>query len=70
MTPEYHEIIEQSMIAREQYLQRNFQKARELYGELFRQGDSVSGAYMSHCDFYLENPPAENWTGVWRMMEK
>ena len=32
--------------------------------------DGPSKAYIERCRYFLEEPPGEDWDGVWHMKEK
>jgi len=32
--------------------------------------DTPSRKYVERCDFYIKNPPPEDWDGVWVMTTK
>ena len=54
----------------ELYLWRNFQEAMVIFHELLAQGDAPSGTYVKRCEMYLQNPPDDEWDGVWTMESK
>ena len=57
--------------ALEFYKQREFNKAAELFEKSFQStGDFTSKVYLDRCKTYIENPPDENWDGVFVMKTK
>ena len=32
--------------------------------------DKVFGLYTERCDYFLANPPAADWNGVWVLKDK
>ncbi|WP_114416866.1 CHASE2 domain-containing protein [Marinospirillum perlucidum] len=58
--------------ALEVYHQARFTEARQLYQKLQADypQDSLPGVYLDRIDHYLEQPPGEDWDGVWTHTEK
>ena len=57
--------------ALELYKQRNFIEASKLFEKCFLQNeDFTSKVYFERCKAYIENPPEENWNGVFVMKTK
>lgn len=54
------------------YKERNFSKAIEYFTLALNVNptDGPSKVYLERCQFYLENPPDENWDGVFVMKTK
>ncbi len=54
------------------YRKRNWEKAIGAFQEALRlnERDRISQIYIDRCQHYLENPPPEEWTGVWTMTSK
>jgi adenylate cyclase len=52
------------------YTERRFAEAKELFAELREAGDQPSEVLESRCESFLDSPPSEDWTGVWRMYSK
>jgi adenylate cyclase len=54
------------------YRGRKFKKAAHLFEEAQKRNpaDKLSGTYIGRCQFLLDNPPPEDWHGVWEMHEK
>lgn len=54
------------------YKLMQFKKAREAFARAL-EADSTDGpsrVYRDRCDFYIKNPPAEDWDGVFTMTTK
>lgn len=58
--------------ALETYKKREFEKAKELFLSYIEktQGDGPSQLYVERCDQYIQNPPPEDWDGVYTMTTK
>lgn len=53
------------------YRNRSFDAAQDYFKRSFEKlGDYPSKVYMQRCEFYLKNPPNENWDGVFEMKSK
>lgn len=53
------------------YRHRSFDSAQDYFKRSFEKlGDYPSKVYMQRCEFYLKNPPIENWDGVFEMKSK
>lgn len=54
------------------YHQKNFAKAKTCFESALkaRPGDPVSELYIERCDEYMQEPPPENWDGVFVMKTK
>jgi adenylate cyclase len=58
-------------LALDHYKRRNFEKASELFAKsLQATKDFTSKVYLERCLSYMENPPDENWDGVFVMKTK
>lgn len=55
-----------------QYRGRKFEKSVRQFEECLRRhpGDKLSQTYIERCRFLIENPPPEDWGGIWEMHEK
>lgn len=55
-----------------QYKLMNFEKARTFFLQALEAepSDSPSKVYADRCQYYIENPPAEDWDGVFTMLTK
>ncbi|MGB3493687.1 MAG: adenylate/guanylate cyclase domain-containing protein [Elainellaceae cyanobacterium] len=62
----YHE-------GRKYYLDRKFTRAMSQYGLILEEidhHDKAAQAQLKRCQHWLENPPPEDWDGVWSLTEK
>ncbi len=52
--------------------QRDWRSARHCFTEALQlhPGDKPSKTHLERIDYYMANPPAENWDGVWVMTSK
>jgi adenylate cyclase len=58
--------------AQKLYQGRNFADAGKAFAagrEAFPK-DKVFGLYTERCDYFLANPPAADWNGVWVLKDK
>jgi adenylate cyclase len=55
-----------------EYRARSWRRAREAFEQTLRRNphDGLSRLYIARCGYFAENPPAEDWDGVWVMKEK
>lgn len=57
--------------ALENYKLKNFNVAKELFEKSFNETqDKTSNVYANRCKFLIENPPDENWDGVFNLISK
>lgn len=55
----------------ELYRHKSFESARDYFKRTYESlNDFPSKVYMQRCEFYLANPPGENWDGVFEMKTK
>ncbi len=54
------------------YRTRRFSEARAVFADAvsIRPDDEPSKMYMARCEHFMNEPPAEDWDGVWHMKEK
>lgn len=52
------------------YTGRRFSEARAEFARLKGEGDTPSATLEAHCAAMMEEPPAEDWNGVWKMYSK
>jgi len=58
---------------RDYYLRRQFTKAMGKFGTILEDldpKDKAAAAQLKRCQHWLENPPPEDWDGVWSLTEK
>lgn len=56
----------------EMYKNRQFQNAIQKFQEALSvdEKDGPSKLYLERCEHFIENPPPENWDGVFTMTTK
>jgi adenylate cyclase len=67
------EIIEIYHKGREYYLKRKFTRAMGEFGTILEDYDKLDKAaalYLARCQQYLQNPPPDDWDGVYSLTEK
>jgi hypothetical protein len=54
------------------YKEKKFQEAKNLFLKALGvvPGDGPSQLYIERCDYFIKNPPPENWDGVYTMTTK
>lgn len=53
------------------YRQKSFEPALDYFKRSYEKlGDYPSKVYIQRCEFYLKNPPDQNWDGVFEMKTK
>ncbi len=57
---------------RKQYKLMDFEKALQSFGEALKidPEDGPSKVYFTRCQHYVENPPPDDWDGVFVMSTK
>ena len=57
---------------RKQYKLMNFDAAKEYFGKALKvdPDDGPSKVYYARCKHYIDNPPPEDWDGVFVMKTK
>lgn len=65
-------ICNYSEVAFSHYMNRNFEEALKMFSRLkgFLKEDSVSEIFIERCHAYIEEPPEDNWDGVFTMTTK
>ena len=67
------EIIDLYHKGREYYLKRKFTRAMTEFGTILEdidKNDKAAALYLKRCQHFLQEPPPEEWDGVWTMTEK
>jgi len=72
LSAEKQEVLRLFAEGRKAYKLMDFAKAREWFGSALKidKNDGPSKVYYYRCKHYLENPPAEDWDGVFVMKTK
>jgi len=54
------------------YKNRKFKEAFEKFREAYVKDpdDTPSRIFMERCDYYMKNPPGEDWDGIYQMKTK
>jgi adenylate cyclase len=58
---------------REFYLQRKFTRALAEFGTILEEitnHDRAAAVQLERCNYWLQNPPPDDWDGVWSLKEK
>lgn len=65
-------VLEKFALGRKYYKMMEFDKALKMFEEalLLDPSDGPSKVYVERCKFYLQNPPPEDWDGVFVMKTK
>ena len=64
------QLLEHYIQGREHYLNRKFRRAMNEFGfivEEMKSKDKPSLMYLKRCQYWLQNPPSEDWDGVWTL---
>ena len=52
------------------YTDRKFSEARDRFSRLREEGDPPATSMEMRCARFLEEPPPDDWNGVWKMLRK
>ena len=65
-------VLELFVEGRKSYKLMNFEKAKGFFAEALKidEDDGPSKVYFERCQHYIENPPPEDWDGVFVMKTK
>jgi tetratricopeptide (TPR) repeat protein len=66
ITEEKRKVLDLFAQGRKLYKLMNFQEAQKYFGEALKTdpNDGPSKVYYQRCQYYVENPPPEDWDGV------
>jgi len=66
------EVLRRFDEGRHAYKLRDFVRARDCFAEALKidKDDGPSRVYLARCRHYMENPPPEDWDGVFVMKTK
>lgn len=72
LSPEQEQIIALYNKGREVYLGGNFGLAHNYFANIlnFNKNDKAARLHMTRCNHFIDNPPEEDWDGVWTMTTK
>ena len=72
ITEQKKEVVRLFSEGRKQYKLMEFSKAKELFDQALKVNpeDGPSKVYSMRCQIYIENPPPEDWDGVFVMKTK
>lgn len=72
ITPEMKTVLDLFQEGRKFYNLKQFEKAREFFGKALavKPDDGPSKEFIKRCDVYIENPPPDDWDGVFVMKTK
>jgi hypothetical protein len=72
ITEEKRKVVELFTQGRRLYKLMQFAEAQARFGQALEidQADGPSKVYFQRCKFYVENPPPEDWDGVFVMTHK
>lgn len=66
------EFLETYFAALEHYRNKGFEQAYAAfqYAQGLNTGDIPTQLFLNRCEHFMDNPPAQDWDGVWHMEEK
>jgi len=72
ITEEKKQVLQLFAEGRKLYNLMKFQDARDAFARALKidPKDGPSGVYFDRCQHYIENPPSEDWDGVFVMKTK
>ena len=72
ITAEKQEVLRLFAEGRESYKKMNFARARDFFASALKidKDDGPSRVYFYRCKHYIENPPPDDWDGVFVMKTK
>jgi tetratricopeptide (TPR) repeat protein len=72
ITEEKRKALDLFAAGRKSYKLMKFEEARECFRQALESDatDSPSKVYLDRCSYYIENPPPEDWDGVFTMTTK
>ena len=72
ITEEKRQVLELFAAGRKQYKLMQFAEAREAFLKALAldPSDSPSKVYVERCEYYIANPPPEDWDGAFTMTTK
>ena len=72
ITENKQEVLNLFTEGRKQYKLMNFEAAKDFFAKALKvdPDDGPSKVYYARCKHYIENPPPEDWDGVFVMKTK
>ena len=72
LTPELEQVLQKYNEGLDLYKKRKWTEARACFQAALdaKPDDGPSKLYVERCDHFLENPPPEDWDGVFTMTTK
>jgi tetratricopeptide (TPR) repeat protein len=72
ITEQKKQVLELYNEGRKHYKLMQFEKAKDFFGKALRVDpeDGPSKVYYARCKHYIDNPPPEDWDGVFVMTTK
>lgn len=72
ISEEKQKVLELFAEGRKKYKLMDFEAARNVFAKALKidSNDGPSKVYYARCKHYIENPPAEDWDGVFVMKTK
>jgi len=72
IAPEKKQALDAFAEGRKLYKLMMFAEARDVFARALAAcpDDGPSKVYYARCQYYVENPPPEDWDGVWVMTTK
>ena len=72
ITDEKQQVLDLFTEGRKQYKLMQFRKARDYFAKALKidPEDGPSKVYYARCKHYIDNPPPEDWDGVFVMKTK
>jgi len=72
ISPEKQKVLDLFDQGRREYKLMNFEQAKTIFAQALQVDpeDGPSKIYFQRCKHYMENPPSEDWDGVFVMKTK
>jgi hypothetical protein len=72
ITEEKARVLDLFKQGRKLYVMRKFEEAKDMFAKALQvdSEDGPSKVYYKRCKHYMDNPPPDDWDGVWVMTTK
>ena len=72
ITEEKARVLDLFKEGRKLYVMRKFEEAKDTFAKALQidSEDGPSKVYYKRCKHYMDNPPPDDWDGVWVMTSK